>query len=638
MPSATDLHSEFHMTSVTEDATGIAPDTEPVPVEPAHEITSQPIAPEGRHTANDGNYGETQQGENLSQQPVFLALQGGGAKGIVHIGGIAALEELDFDIKAVSGTSAGSMVAALISAGYTSKDLVDPEKKKHFFNNELFGKGKGQLPYNKPTDLFTGIGWFSIRSAMLAIKLMKVFSPFPGKSSWANAFNWVWRIATLVFAVWITCITWPAPKWPLIVCAGLATVIGAWALYGLTTVERVRHFIDAAIAHKVKQKLPYKTKNITFQDMHNAGCIPLKIIATNKTTESLEFFCLSRTPRVAVADAVAASICLPIVFRHWNFKFRRHSPFANKLIRGKFLDGGLVSNLPAWAFDEERLTHSDATTVAFSLETEEPTDKMHWLLSIVNTVVNGSGEIHTRASGSTATVALPTTLDLLDFDVSAAKVYEEVETAKVRAVKEVGNELIHAPNALSKGAKDIHEIIERMLTDKAASFGPKVAGKISKFRVRIALGAQIGHSSSNVTFLFDHGFHADDPDRYVTVPLKDSFAGNAWGNKKTYATGAPLNVPHMQNAWPLMQWMACIPVYPQNVDCRANRSGIQMTSRNQKKIRPCIIKIDCDIAIRDSRQAIDNFIDFLTDVQRAVHDYANEVGFADYVQGQNKWK
>lgn|GEM_PF-2144582 len=585
--------------------------------------------------ANDEVFEKGSAAEALPKSPVFLALQGGGAKGIVHIGGIAALEELNFDIRAVSGTSAGSMVAALLAAGFNSKELVDPDAKTHFFLSKLFGKEKGQLNYSQPTHLFTRRGWLTIKSVVLFGKAMQVFSPCLGASKLEKVTNWSWRAILAAILVSDCYATWPMPLWPLVLTASGVFAFAIWAMVGLTTVRKVRNFIDAAIAFKLQENgKTRKTKNITFRDLHAAGCIPLKIIATNKSSERLEYFSYSRTPRVRVADAVAASICLPIIFRHWKFNFLRQTPTGVEKVYGKFLDGGIVSNLPAWAFDEERLKLVDATTVAFSLESPAPKDKMHWLLSIANTVVNGSGEIHTRAAGSMATVALPTTLDLLDFDVSAEDVYSEVGTARVKALKDVGNELIHAPNALSKGAKDIHAILEQVLAEKSHTF----AKKNSRYRLRVALGAQIGYSTSDVTFVFDHGYDSGDPDRFTTVPLKGSYAGRAWSQKEAYATGEPLQEPLMDNAWPAMNWMVCIPSYPKDKACSANRHGEQIIHGSRNKIRPCIIKVDCDLPIRDSRVANDNFLDFLTEAQRAVHAYANDVGIADYVQGQNKWK
>ncbi len=57
-------------------------------------------------------------------QPVIgLALSGGGARGIAHIGVIEVLEENGIHIKRIAGTSMGSVVGGLYAAGYRTKTL-----------------------------------------------------------------------------------------------------------------------------------------------------------------------------------------------------------------------------------------------------------------------------------------------------------------------------------------------------------------------------------------------------------------------------------------------------------------------------------------------------------------------------------
>jgi NTE family protein len=50
--------------------------------------------------------------------------EGGGAKGIAHIGGLRAAEELKISFRAVAGTSAGAIVAALVAAGYSADEIL----------------------------------------------------------------------------------------------------------------------------------------------------------------------------------------------------------------------------------------------------------------------------------------------------------------------------------------------------------------------------------------------------------------------------------------------------------------------------------------------------------------------------------
>ncbi|MBT2754765.1 patatin-like phospholipase family protein [Mesobacillus foraminis] len=63
---------------------------------------------------------------------------GGGIKGFALIGAYAAIEEKGFRFKRVAGTSAGSLIAALIAAGYTSAEvtrLVDEMDLKSFMDS-----------------------------------------------------------------------------------------------------------------------------------------------------------------------------------------------------------------------------------------------------------------------------------------------------------------------------------------------------------------------------------------------------------------------------------------------------------------------------------------------------------------------
>lgn len=65
-------------------------------------------------------------------QGVGLVLSGGGASGLAHIGVIKALEENNIPIHYISGTSAGALVGALYSCGYS------PEEMEEYVTSETF--------------------------------------------------------------------------------------------------------------------------------------------------------------------------------------------------------------------------------------------------------------------------------------------------------------------------------------------------------------------------------------------------------------------------------------------------------------------------------------------------------------------
>ncbi len=76
---------------------------------------------------------------------ISLALGGGGARGLAHIGVLQALEEAGFRIRAVAGTSMGGIIAAGYAAGHSPRELATwMEKIQH--NDMLRGRpGMGGL-------------------------------------------------------------------------------------------------------------------------------------------------------------------------------------------------------------------------------------------------------------------------------------------------------------------------------------------------------------------------------------------------------------------------------------------------------------------------------------------------------------
>lgn len=59
-------------------------------------------------------------------EPVLgLALGGGGARGLCHIGVVRVLEELEIRPGVVSGTSMGGLIGAFIAAGYTAQEMAE---------------------------------------------------------------------------------------------------------------------------------------------------------------------------------------------------------------------------------------------------------------------------------------------------------------------------------------------------------------------------------------------------------------------------------------------------------------------------------------------------------------------------------
>jgi NTE family protein len=86
--------------------------------------------------------------------------------------------------------------------------------------------------------------------------------------------------------------------------------------------------------------------NATFLDFKNAGCHDLRVFATDLNIQNMKMFSLQTTPHVVVAEAVRASMSIPMFFEAW--KFTNNNPDDHI-----YVDGGTVYNFPITTFDSE---------------------------------------------------------------------------------------------------------------------------------------------------------------------------------------------------------------------------------------------------------------------------------------------
>lgn len=110
--------------------------------------------------------------------------------------------------------------------------------------------------------------------------------------------------------------------------------------YGLYAGDAFLEWISNLIA---KKDLDSKA---TFSDFEKAGCRNLKVFATDLYTKNLQEFSAQETPDTIVAEAVRASMSIPLFFKSW--KFSNNLP--NDHI---YVDGGVLLNFPINTFNEK---------------------------------------------------------------------------------------------------------------------------------------------------------------------------------------------------------------------------------------------------------------------------------------------
>lgn len=91
----------------------------------------------------------------------------------------------------------------------------------------------------------------------------------------------------------------------------------------------------------------------TFSDLQKGGFRNLKVFATDLYTKSIQEFSAATTPDTILAEAVRASMSIPLFFKSW--KFSNNKP--NDHI---YVDGGVLLNFPINTFNdkEHRLGHT----------------------------------------------------------------------------------------------------------------------------------------------------------------------------------------------------------------------------------------------------------------------------------------
>lgn len=291
---------------------------------------------------------------------------GGGAKGFAHVGAYSAALERGIEFKFFAGTSAGSIIASLLGAGYTPAEIYDPEKN-------------------------TGL-------------LTTDFINILGRFRWCALGAFSYGIFGLLWRIWL----WPG------------------AIYILWKLFRRRGIFDSAALEptfenwlREKVKEPLNGQFVTFRDLPN-----LKIVGTSLECKGALIWSCSDTPDFSVAKAITASIAIPFIFRPIEAEFSTSIGSQKRLnypVTDIVVDGGMVSNFPIWVFDEERGDDWDLSTFAFCFNNQTKGKIDSWLSYVRRLLVvaiSGDSILEMRQVDNLILVPLDVSLGTLDFDAN----------------------------------------------------------------------------------------------------------------------------------------------------------------------------------------------------------------------------
>ncbi len=363
------------------------------------------------------------------RKSVFVVLGGGGAKGVAHIGALRALETLEYEIIGIAGTSAGALVAALRAYGLKSYDIIDEENRQHVLHT-LHPK------FDNATQIL-GKDWRKLAAFRWVIKQAYRFTR-RRKSFQFRVFS---ILSTAILLVLLTQAPAALSLVLLLAFCLLGYMFSRWILAGLASLDEFVRCLTL-LGIRCTGSRPY------FRDFAQAaGDRPtLKMVASNITSGTMELFSPDRTPDVPVAEAVAASICLPIMFR--SRRICEGLPGGEK---HQFLDGGLVSNVPAWAFDDDRVVHEWPLTIVIEIadspgevrDSQSSSEWLQWLMQTARTTVFGSKALNVRGIEPDVLVRLPildSDLGLTDFDADWDTILSVIHQAKRATLVALGVE------------------------------------------------------------------------------------------------------------------------------------------------------------------------------------------------------
>ncbi len=483
----------------------------------------------------------------MEKQRVYCVFEGAGARGLGHVGAFRSLSKHNVEISGLAGTSAGAILAALACAGYTADELFSDRAGTNILDSLDLDVGNDDAtrtnePARTPAKLFGDAAWRRIRAIRFLIAngwLLKVFAFLV----LAVALSGLWFFPQAALAVLLLV---------LFALAGCA----AFFMNGVVSLDTVKVGLDQLIA--IKHHGQRKGKAVTFRDLADAGRLPLKIVAANITKQELTVFSAETTPDVAVSDAVCASIAIPGVFKP-------------RYVDGNwYMDGGLVSNLPAWTFDDERSIDRDALTAAIEISVGGGLNSAApgWTLgSAVRTMIFGSGILNKRGVDRLTSERLVVDLGLLDFDIGRERAADVVHKTETFCDGSLIARMIELPRIINEKCESValrcHDLVDAALM---------AAGSQDRtFKTRIAIGIPISPRNRTVRLEFSSGYD-DLSDERICLPVERSLIGQAWSENQTLyvsksdaeiwnkSLSAPQDRWLRKLIWRDLSWVLCVPM------------------------------------------------------------------------------
>lgn len=301
--------------------------------------------------------------------------EGGGTRGAAHVGAYQAAIQCGVHFSEVAGTSAGSIVAALVGAGASPDYLL--KTVAHLKFGELLSEPDQRI-----------------------------------------ATPWIARFVGLFLR-------------------GKYALLGKIARHGSAhSSEKIQVTVDNWLA----ELLPEADRPIKFKDLP----LPTSIVATDLSGRRAKVWSSKETPDESVALAVRCSCSIPLFFE------------PVEAGTDLYVDGGMLSNLPAFVFAKERQDPQalGGRILGFRLEGEAEHSTQRsilWMIKrLIDTAISGSTKIQGELMENVSNVVVPTgKISSTNFDISNDEVDFLLESGRTAVAQFFKNEHTKLDDALA---------------------------------------------------------------------------------------------------------------------------------------------------------------------------------------------
>lgn len=191
--------------------------------------------------------------------------------------------------------------------------------------------------------------------------------------------------------------------------------------------------IEKWVDERISELLPDAPRPVKF----NALLLPTTIVATDLAGGRPKVWSTTTTPDESVALAVRCSCSIPLFFE----------PVA--VGNNRFVDGGLLSNLPAFVFAGSRSSGSlGGRVLAFSLQDDSKPParwgRIEFIRSLIDTIVGGATELQTSMQSGVNVISIPTgDVRVTDFNITDKQIAGLIDGGRKAVFDFIRDEALH---------------------------------------------------------------------------------------------------------------------------------------------------------------------------------------------------